>query len=559
MAVVLTLFYLASPLSVNAEEACVEVPEQAASESFRFQPSPEHDALEKRLPQGLIVRSIRYQRFSVFDRDDPLENNWIYNWANDFHSVTREWVLNDHLLLEEGSVFEQHRAEESERILRNLKFIYDATVRPWRWCGNEVDIEVITRDIWTFTPSISFGRSGGENSSALGFRDSNFLGTGKQVLLEYDKDGDRSGYTLGYSDPSILGSRWEGRLRFTDNDDGYDHSLRLERPFFSVYEKWAAGGQVEQQKQEEKLWFRGDKVAEFQHEREDYRIYGGIAAHTEVDKRVDRWLFGYQYQNHEFSYSDSRRPPDALPEDRVYSYPFIGYQSVEDEFIELHNFQYLGRTEDVFVGERYRWSLGWSGESFGATRDQLVIDARYLNTLTATSKYLWVFETQLSGFWTLDDESFENLWWQLETRYHFKQSRNWLLYSGLRVDYSDGLTAEKQVTLGGENGLRGYDRNYQVGDRSVVWTLEQRYYSDWHPFRLFRVGLAAFIDVGRAWYQSEDNGSNGDVLADAGIGLRLNSSRAEKSAVIHIDLAFPFMRDDDVDDVQLLLTVKDRF
>ena len=129
----------------------------------------------------------------------------------------------------------------------------------------------------------------------------------------------------------------------------------------------------------------------------------------------------------------------------------------------------------------------------------------------------------------------------------------------MRLDYTDGLTLDNQLTLGGSNGLRGYDRNYQVGDRAFVFNLEQRYYSDWHPFRLLRVGYAAFFDVGRAWFGGRDNGSNGDVLANAGIGLRLNSSRAEKGSVIHIDLAFPFMHDDDVDDVQFLITVKDRF
>jgi len=545
--------------AVEQNAACVVVPEQAKSETFRFQDSPEHDALVARLPEGTVVRSIRFQRFAVFDLEDPRENKWLYRWANDLHSVTREWVLQNHLLIEEGEVFEARRAEESERILRNLKFIYDASVRPWRWCGNEVDLEVVTRDIWTFTPSISFSRSGGENSSALGFRDSNFLGTGKQVLIEYDRDEERSGYTLGYTDPSLLGSRWEGRLRYTDNDDGYEHGLRINRPFYSVYEQWAAGTDLERQKLEQKLWFRGDETAEFDHEREEYRVFGGVAAHTEVNQRVDRWLFGYDYQSHEFSYSDSPIPPRELPEDREYSYPYIGYQSVEDEFSELHNFDYLGRTEDVFIGERYQWALGWSGESFGATRDQLSFEGSYLNTLLAGSQQLWVIGSSLSGFWTLDDESFENFWWVVESRYHFKQSRNWALYSGLRLEYTDGLTGENQVTLGGENGLRGYDRNYQVGDRSVVWSIEQRYYSDWHPFRLFRVGLAAFIDVGRAWYEERDNGSNGGVLADAGIGLRLNSSRAEKSAVVHVDLAFPFIRDDDVDDVQLLFTVKDRF
>ena len=71
--------------------------------------------------------------------------------------------------------------------------------------------------------------------------------------------------------------------------------------------------------------------------------------------------------------------------------------------------------------------------------------------------------------------------------------------------------------------------------------------------------MAAFVDVGRAWFNNQDNGSNGDVLANAGIGLRLNSSRAEKGSVIHLDLAVPFMKDDDVDSVQFLISVKDRF
>ncbi len=159
----------------------------------------------------------------------------------------------------------------------------------------------------------------------------------------------------------------------------------------------------------------------------------------------------------------------------------------------------------------------------------------------------------------MDDERFENLWWTAETRYLHKQSRQWALFSRLRLDYTDGLTAERQLTLGGDNGLRGYDLNYQVGDRSFVFNLEQRYYSDWHPFRLIQVGLAAFIDVGRAWFEGEDNGSNGGVLANAGVGIRLNSSRAEKGSVVHIDLAFPFMTDDDTSDSQILFTIKDSF
>jgi len=540
-------------------ESCNEVSARPVSEDFRFNPSREHEALAISIPAGATIGSIRIQRLSVFDLDDPEEDIWLYQTANRFHSLTRESVVRDQLLFTEGDDYNLARLRETERLLRDLKFIYDATARPWRQCGSVVDIEVITRDIWTFTPTVSYSRSGGVNKYALGFRDTNFLGTGKQIVLRAESDVERSGTTFLYKDPALLGSRWRLRLGITDNDDGFDHSLFVVRPFFSVYEKWSAGALLRQFELEQKNWFRGDEVEEFDHEGELYRVFGGIARDIQEDHRVGRWLFGYHLESNDFSYSDSDIPPAQLPDARDYSYPFFGYQSIEDEYSEIINVNYLGRTEDFFTGESYQWTLGWSDESLGATRDQLAINARYGNTFLSSADHLWTAQTTIDGFWSFDDESFENLWWSAATHYHMKQSRKWAISGRLRLDYTDGLTGDRQLTLGGDNGLRGYDQNYQVGDRSFVFNLEQRYYSDWHPFRLVRVGAAAFVDVGRAWFNNRDNGSNGDVLADVGIGLRFNSSRADKSSVVHVDLAFPLMTDDGVDSVQFLVTIKDTF
>lgn len=554
------LLLVAAVAGANESDlACREAAPQDESASFRFEESPSHDEFARAIPQGARIGSIRQQRFTVFDTEDPEENKALYRWANEFHSVTREWVIDDHLLVEEGEDYNQARVDESERILRDLGFIYDATVRPWRICGDVVDLEVITRDIWTFTPMLSFGRSGGENKYAVGFRDANFLGTGKQIIIQHDRDEERSGNTIRYVDPSLAGSRWRMRLSLTDNDDGYEQGVRLVRPFFSVYENWAAGVDLNRMKLEEVLWFRGDEVAEFDHEIEFANVFGGIASEVREDRRVGRWLFGYTVETHSFEFSDSPIPPAELPEDREYSYPYIGYESTRDQFVKLHNVNYLGRTEDVYVGERFSWALGWSADVLGASQDQVVMRGSYGNTLLVDERRLWQLDTGVSGFWSIDDGAFENLWWTTETRYHHRQSRQWAVYSRLRADFTDGLTGERQLTLGGANGLRGYDLNYQVGDRSLVFNLEQRYYSDWHLFRLLQVGLAAFVDVGRAWFESEDNGSNGGVLANAGFGIRLNSSRAEKGTVVHIDLAFPFVKDDGVSSSQILFTVRDRF
>ena len=79
----------------------------------------------------------------------------------------------------------------------------------------------------------------------------------------------------------------------------------------------------------------------------------------------------------------------------------------------------------------------------------------------------------------------------------------------------------------------------------ALLTLEQRVYTDWYPFRLFRVGGAIFFDVGRAWKGANQNAMNPGWLTDAGVGLRLALDRTAFANVLHIDVAAPLDRDDD--------------
>ncbi len=542
-----------------ADADCIVAPPQSRLERFNFVDTPEQQAFADALGPDLVVGEIRVIRFNVFNLEDPRESNWVYELANRLNFITWESVIRQQLLITEGGSYIPARLAESARLLRNLDFIFDARVRPVRVCGNRVDVEVVTRDVWTLTPTFNFSRSGGDNSSAIGFADSNLLGSGKEIAYVYENDPDRSGHTVLYEDPAVFGSRWVGRLAFTDNDDGYYRNVGLQRPFFSVYSEWAGGGRLSQGKFEQATWFRGDEVTEFNHEYEQYYVFGGVGVSLEEGRPVGRWRFGYYLETNEFSFSDSNIPPAELPENRDYSYPFIGYESTEDEFRTVLNMNYIGRTEDFYVGERYQWRLGWSDDSFGATRDQLAFQGSYANTLLSTDRRLWAVDTAVSGYWSADDNEFENFWWTTWTRYFHRQTDRFTFYAGARVDFTDGLTDDLQVLLGGDTGLRGYDRNYQAGDRSFVVSVEERFYSNWHPFRLVRVGAAAFLDIGRAWYDDRDNGDNGGVLSNVGIGLRLNSSRAQKSRVIHIDLAFPLAAGDDVDKVQLLFRMRDRF
>ena len=121
------------------------------------------------------------------------------------------------------------------------------------------------------------------------------------------------------------------------------------------------------------------------------------------------------------------------------------------------------------------------------------------------------------------------------------------------------LDLDNPVELGGDTGLRGYPLRYQSGDSKVLMTLEQRYFWDWYPFRLFRVGGAIFADTGRVWGDDPMGGENLGWLSDVGFGLRLASTRTGTRSIIHIDVAFPLNGDDSIDSVQLVIESKKSF
>jgi hemolysin activation/secretion protein len=92
-----------------------------------------------------------------------------------------------------------------------------------------------------------------------------------------------------------------------------------------------------------------------------------------------------------------------------------------------------------------------------------------------------------------------------------------------------------------------------------VLTVEQRLYTEWHPFSLFRVGAAAFVDVGRTWGASPLSDPSDTWLSDVGFGLRIGSTRSGLGRMIHFDVAFPLSGQDNIDNIQFLISTRKGF
>jgi hypothetical protein len=555
--VLFSLICLALPVSANVMDGggCQLLHQHALDGNSGFNFESSRAAPIAPDGEAFVVRNIRIVRLPIFDLSDPDEDKWLYRAANRVHRPTRESAVRDALVFREGDTATAEMLEESERVLRSKLYVHDARVLPRRRCGNEVDVDVVTRDLWTLVPRLILARRGGENRLGIGFGDSNFLGTGKAIGVSYEKSVDREGYSVGYDDPNVLGSRIRLTTNFTINDDGERHYVDLRRPFYSMDARYAWGLRMNRVDGSEDLYFRGDSFAGFRQRLRFWETSGGLSRGRGGDGTT-RVRFGVTYEDETFTPEAGEVAPAPFPVDRTLVFPWVGLEMVEDAFERTSSFQRIGVTEDVFVGRRMSARIGWSSRSFGADIDRAVFDATYGDAFWVGENGYFRYRASVDGYWNRDDAKLENTYASVGASFHLSQSPQLAMFSSADFTYTRGLTADRQLFLGGETGLRGYPLRFQVGDRSWRFSFEERYFTDLHLFNIFRVGAAAFFDVGRAWFPGDSSSGEYAVLADVGVGLRLESTRTQSGRIHHLDFALPLRDGDNVDGFQVVLTVR---
>lgn len=505
---------------------------------------------------GSTIGEIRFERENVFDVDDPEENAWLYRLVNRFHVLTRESTIRDQLLFREGDPFDARQLEESARILRNNKYLFDATIVPSADTDGTVDLTVTTRDVWSLTPELAFSRSGGENEWDFGFEESNLFGTGQRVLFVHSETVDRDANTFEFSNPQI-GRSWVGTtLRLADASDGHTGFFSMSKPFHELDARTAGGVSVFNDDRIDSLYVLGDRAAEYRQERDFVSAFVGISRGLR-DGWVRRWTAGVVYDDVNFSEPLEPDLPLVLPDDRKLVFPYLGFDVFEDRYEKASNFNQMERSEDFYFGRRIAGTLGWSETGLGADRDALIYALTASRGFGSLDGHALLTSIDMRG--RVESGDTANATSRIELRYSWRQSDRWLFFA--RVDGTMGhdIDLDTPIEIGGDSGLRGYPLRYQSGDSRVVVSMEQRYFTDWYPFRLLRVGAAIFADAGRTWGDDPLGGENLGWLTDVGLGLRLAPTRIGTDKVFHIDVAFPLNGDDSIDDVQILFEAKRSF
>ena len=300
----------------------------------------------------------------------------------------------------------------------------------------------------------------------------------------------------------------------------------------------------------------GDEVAEYQHQRDYLAAFGGWSSGL-TGGWVRRWTVGVVQDKNRFSAVPNATLPQAIPEDRELVYPFIGVELLENEYQTSSNRDQMGRTEDFYLGSRFTATLGWADRSLDADRDALIYSASASHGFGSLQDNALLFAANVDG--RLESGSAKNALLTASARYYRTQSKKRVFFASVSATAGHSLDLDNTVQLGGDSGLRGYPLRYQSGDTKVLLTLEQRYFTDWYPFRLARIGGAIFADVGRVWGEDPLNGERYDWLTNVGIGLRIAPTRSSAGKMIHLDLAFPLDGDESIDSAQILLESKRSF
>jgi len=517
-------------------------------------------SLRARLEQsGATIRSIRITVDNVFDPNNPEENKRLYRWANNVHVPTRESVIEDILLFRVGDPFVARVLDESARAIRARGFIAEATVEPGSYdpATDSVDVEVRVRDSWSLQLDLKLTHTGGETEWGIGLSEGNLFGTGKTLEIGHESEIDRDETTLGYGDGNVFGSRVRLRALASHASDGHRREIDVSRPFFALATRWSVGGALYDQARVDTMYDLGEEIDSFHHDLSGFDVSGGWSYNMR-ERSAARLLIGAAGEEHLFEPTPDVPIPLLLPPNRELVYPWIGWQRIEDDYREMSELNDMGRTEDISLGFNLFASVGFAKESYGSDRDATLYRvALEKGWEPGGPGRLLVLQGGAST--RKEDVDYQNSQVYFSGHYYRRNLEKHLFSVSLTALATNHLDPENQVLLGGDNGLRGYPIRYQAGEKRVVLNVEQRFFTDWYPWRLLRVGWAVFADAGRVSGRDPRATPSLGLLRDVGIGLRLSSPRASGNRVVHIDLAFPFDGDASIDSVQFVVETKRSF
>ncbi|MBI1946844.1 MAG: hypothetical protein HYS27_14205 [Deltaproteobacteria bacterium] len=502
---------------------------------------------------GDRVAFVRVVGHDVFTPDD-----FWPDWFNLAHVQTAKDVVERELLFAVGGPFE--RLDESARILRAMFIFSFVRVTPVRRAADgAVGVLVFVRDLWSLRLEQGFQVTGPSiDRLLLQLTERNLLGRAKVATLRFTMD--PSSWSVGeiLYDPRVFGggleagehveaffSRLDGRF------DGVAGLITAGAPLYDLAQQWgfSVEGSVEARTRRQMLdgeplpWDAAGTPAVEQVP----SIWG--ERNVTIDARlrrqftqllVHRLALGVGFIDDAAEpIEETKLPPaladafarEVLPPTRRTLFPFLAYQGFAAKHRIYEDLDTFGISEPVRLGPSLSVLIGAGSKAALSSSDTVFGAGAFA---IADDPWGGLVEAAAEGGARLEDGMVKNRTLTLRLRLASAP----VLAGRLLVRLDTTLRREDEtntlVTLGGDNGLRGYPSSafYDVGASLAQSTLEWRSL----PIDLatIQLGLAAFYDAGAIFFEPAEAKPHHSI----GVGVRFLFPQFNRG-VYRLDLAAP--------------------
>ncbi len=522
-------------------------------------------------PEGRISH-VFIDNHSIFDPEtlpDDGRIRWAYDLANRLHMRTRESVIREELLVEEGECFNLEAAQESARILREFRFIAGADVFGVPQPDGDTHVVVDTRDEWTTKVAMSVRFDGGLRFEGASVVEENFLGRGASVGAFWLQKEERRSVGLLSEIPRVARTNWDVGASVAATRIGEEVDLVLVRPFqgeragtglrqeiyhsrdlfnYVVPEGW--GGDPEKNWTHVVLPVRERRVQLGMKRRMGdpgrfFTLGGGLSfedVETGGAGRAEGILDGDFSTRYPVD-TDLTAPLEGQLQDRSAFRLNIMGGVRQIRFAERRGLDAVDGLQDLPLGREALFTVGRSLGSTGPDRPADVLTRLNLfrgGELGPILSFASVTAESRRELGRGRTEGWRDGIGELQTLNYWHPggagSPTILLRAAGQGAWR--TDAPLQLTLGGPDGVRGYSETDIPGARRVVVSGEGRWQLPNPLDNLADLGMTVFGDVGRMWAGDAPFGQSTGWRSTLGAGLRVGFP-AGSGSVIRIDVAVP--------------------
>jgi hypothetical protein len=468
---------------------------------------------------GKKIRKIIVQRLNVFGTDinNPgrFDTRKVDNLLNRIHVNTRENIIRKSLLFSVGDTISPLKLSDNERILRQLSYIEDARITPIPVSEDEVDILVLTKDVYSFGGAYDYG---GLKKGDVTVFEKNIFGTGHEFGLEMpfdDKLSNSPGFGAHYLVNNISKTFMKLKLYYYYGLGVKTYGFNLSRDLISSSTKYAFGISIRQMYTTEDL----DTLplpAPLKYNLQDYWLSRAFLINKES---VSRIILGIRYTNNNV-FDHPLILPDSYQ--RLQNYKiFLGSAALSIQKYYKSNLIYgYGRTEDIPYGGLIRFTAGSEVSEFTkrtyfgseAAMGKLVNRFGYFYTSAGIGTYFNGSRTE-QGLFSLHFKYFSDL-------LNFGNGR---IRNFINIEYTRGFGryTDEYLAFKNENGFSGFRNDSVIGNKRLCFNVESVLFSRAYLYG-FRFAFFGFADFS---YLSGSNQwlGNGYGLSAIGLGVRIRN------------------------------------